>query len=277
MKILVTHRSPDLDAIASLWLITRFYQGWEHPQFEFVSAGQTLNNEDPDDNKDIIHVDTGLGKFDHHQLAERTSAARRILDFLKEEEHLRRSNIEPLDRIVDIVTLYDNFGEAGFADPLSDIYNFSLSELINGLKAFYQDDKKTVEAFLPMFDGLLYNIKNKIGAEKDLTMGLTQQTPFGKTLFIETSNDESMKLALKGGYTLVVRKDPDRGFVRIKTYPDPKYDLSKLYEKIKKVDHEGSWFLHSSKNMLLNGSSKNLDMKASPLTLARLIEIIKEM
>ena len=277
MKTLVTHRSPDLDAITSLWLIVRNHHGWEQPHFEFVLAGKTLNDADPDDDRDIIHVDTGLGQFDHHQLEERTSASRRILDFLKEKGNLRKSNIEALDRIVDVVTLYDNFGEAKFHEPESDIYNFSLSEVINGLKAMLQDDLKTVEMTFPFLDGLLYNMKNKIGAKIDLKMGLSIQTSFGKSLFLETSNDEAMKLALKIGYTFVVRKDPDRGYVRIKTFPEPEYDLTKLYEKILEVDKEGSWFLHQSKNMLLNGSSKNLDMKASPLTLARLIEIMKEM
>jgi hypothetical protein len=277
MKTLVTHRSPDLDAITSIWLIVRNHYGWDQPHFEFVLAGKTLNDAHPDDNATIIHVDTGLGKFDHHQLEERTSASRRILDFLKEKGNLRKSSIEALDRIVDVVTLYDNFGEAKFHEPQSDIYNFSLSEVINGTKAMLQDDLKTVEMVLPFLDGLLYNMKNKIGAEKDLKMGLSIQTSFGKSLFLETSNDESMKLAMKIGYNLVIRKDPDRGYVRIKTFPDPEYDLTKLYNKIMGVDKVGSWFLHSSKNMLLNGSSKSLDMKASPLTLAQLIELIREM
>ncbi len=277
MKTLVTHRSPDLDALTSMWLIMRNHHGWENPTLEFVLAGKTLNDMAPDESKDVIHVDTGLGMFDHHQLEERTSASRRVLDFLKEKGTIRKSSIDALDRIVDVVTIYDNFGEASFANPESDIYNFSLNEVINGLKAMLQNDQETVEKMMPMFDGLLYNMRNKIGAEHDVSKGLTIQTRFGKSLFLETSNDEAMKMALKTGYTFVIRKDPDRGYVRIKTFPGPEYDLSALHKIITGIDKEGSWFLHSSKNMLLNGSSKNLDMKASPLTLPRLIEIIKEM
>lgn len=276
MKTLVTHRSPDLDAIASMWLVIRNHHGWEDPTLAFVPAGQSLNNMSPDEDPDIIHVDTGLGKFDHHQLQERTSATRIVLEFLKVHGHIRKTNLEPLERIADIVTLYDNFREADFPDPTNDIYSFALNDIINGLKVINQDDEKTVKQTLPLLDAITIIIKNKISAEEEMKKGVTLETKYGKTLILETKNDETMKQALKMGYTFVARKDPDKGFIRIKTKPDPAYDLTELYNAILKVDKTGTWFLHSSKNMLLNGSSKNTDMMASSLTLARLIEIIRE-
>lgn len=275
VKTLVTHISPDLDAITSMWLIVRNLHGWEHPQFYFVPAGTTLNNAHPDDDIDIIHVDTGLGKFDHHQLKKRTSAARRVLDYVKENGHIRKANLEPLERLVDVVTIYDNFGEANFADPTSDIYNFSLNEIISGLKVVLEDDHEAVEHTFIMLDALLLSIKNKIGAEEEMKKGITLQTRWGKSLIVETRNDEVLKQALKSGFTFVARKDPERGFIRIKTLPDPQYDLTDLYESILKADKKGSWFLHSSKNMLLNGSSKKDESTPTSLTSARLIEIVK--
>ncbi len=52
-------------------------------------------------------------------------------------------------------------------------------------------------------------------------------------------------------------------------------DLTPIYEKILKVDPEGSWFLHVSKRMLLNGSSKNPQMKGTKLTLPEVVEILQ--
>lgn len=277
MKTLVTHRSPDLDAITSMWLLIRHHHGWDNPDFAFVLAGKTLNDADPDDDPSVIHVDTGLGKFDHHQLKERTSAARLVLEFLKVHGHIRKSSQEPLERIVDVVTVYDNFGEAKFDTPAADVWNFSLNEVINGVKSMVQDDERTVRLILPMLDGLLVNMKNKLGAEAEMERGFITQTKYGKSLFIETKNDEAMKLALKSGFKLVVRKDPDRGFVRIKTFPEPEYDLTPLDELVRKADPKASWYLHNSKNMLLNGSSKNLDVVTSTLSLQRLIEIVKQL
>lgn len=276
MKTLVTHRSPDLDAITSMWLIVRNMHGWENPKFEFVPAGKTLNEMSPDEEKDIIHVDTGLGMFDHHQLQERTSAARIVLEHVKAHGYIRKTNMEPLERIADVVTIYDNFGEAHFPDPTNDIYSFALNDIINGIKVINQDDEKTVLETFHLLDAITIILKNKISAEEEMKKGVTLETHYGKSLILETKNDETMKQALKMGYSFVARKDPDKGFIRIKTTPAPEYDLTKLYEAILKEDKKGTWFLHSSKNMLLNGTHKNTDMVTTPLTLAQFIEILKK-
>ncbi len=55
MKTIVTHLSPDLDAIASCWLIKKYLTDWDSAEIRLVPAGTTLNNEPPDDNKEIIH------------------------------------------------------------------------------------------------------------------------------------------------------------------------------------------------------------------------------
>jgi hypothetical protein len=275
MKTLVTHRSPDLDAICSMWIFQRNMHGWDDATYAFVPAGKTLNDAHPDDDPDIVHVDTGLGKFDHHQLDARTSAARIVLDYVKEHGHIRRTNLEPLERIVDVVTIYDNFGEAHFPDPTNDIYSFSLNDLINGLKVMHQDDLTTVQFVMPLLDALLIIMKNKLSAEEEMKKGITLQTKWGRTLILETKNDETMKQALKMGYNFVARRDTDKGFIRIKTTPAPEYDLTALYEAIIKEDTTGTWFLHSSKNMLLNGTYKGADLLPTTITLARLVELVK--
>src|SRR3990167_4986033 len=102
-KILVTHISPDLDAIASSWLIKRYLPEWESAEHEFVPAGSTLKNKDPDANKNVIHVDTGLGKFDHHQLKERSSATKRVFDYLAEEGYIKEKDIVTVEHMVQFI------------------------------------------------------------------------------------------------------------------------------------------------------------------------------
>jgi len=67
MKTIVVHIGPDLDAITSVWLVKKYFPGWEEAALAFVPAGTTLNKLPPDDNPEVVHVDTGFGKFDHHQ------------------------------------------------------------------------------------------------------------------------------------------------------------------------------------------------------------------
>ena len=53
-------------------------------------------------------------------------------------------------------------------------------------------------------------------------------------------------------------------------------DLTPVYEQLKKRDPDATWFLHVSKRMLLNGSSKNPKMRGSKLALRGVIEVLKQ-
>ena len=98
----------------------------------------------------------------------------------------------------------------------------------------------------------------------------------GQALVLLTRNDDTLKVAQKQGYLMVARKDPKLGHIRIKVRPDSLLDLTTLYKRILEVDKKGTWFLHGSGKMLLNGSTKNRDQKPSPLTLEQIIVLIKE-
>ena len=93
---------------------------------------------------------------------------------------------------------------------------------------------------------------------------------------MEVQNEAAVKFALKKGFVIVARRDPENHTIRIKTQPDPQFDLTNLYKKIIKIDPKATWFLHASKNMLLNGSSKNMKHTATPLSLQTIIELLQQ-
>ncbi len=277
MKIIVTHLSPDLDSIASCWLIKKFLPGWKKAKIEFVPAGSTLNNKPADENPNIIHVDTGLGRFDHHQSNSFTCATKKVFHHLLEKKYLKPPYIEPLERMVEYINAIDHFQEVYFPQAESDLYDFCLHQIIEGLKSVLNDNLKLTEIGFLVLDGIFQIFRNKIIAVKDLKKAFIFQSKWGKSLAIESKNEETIKLALKKGFNLVLRKDPEKGFVRIKTRPDKNLDLTPLYQKIKSIDKKGSWFLHVSKNMLLNSSSKNPFLTPTSLSFLKLIEIIKSL
>jgi hypothetical protein len=277
MKTIVTHISPDLDACSSTWLIKRFLPNWHGAQVVFVDAGTTLHNMPPDEDPETIHVDTGLGKFDHHQCSEKLSAARRVFDYLHKTRVFKTKDEEALDRLVDYVTLIDNFGEVHFPESSADFYEFSLHRIIDGLKSFYQNDQRVMELTLTLLDATFISFKNKIHAEKEMLDGTIINTPWGKGLAIESKDDEVMPVALKNNYAVVVRKDPAKGYMRIKAFPRDDIDLTDLYKRILEKDTTGTWFLHASTHMLLNGSSKSRNSVPTTLSLSEVIEIIAQM
>ena len=311
MKIIVTHASPDWDAITSVWLLKRFMPNWENAKIMFVPAGErisasrlsTPNNNlleaiEKIGNDEVIHVDTGMGPLDHHQTSDmHVCGASRTWDFVKTYHEAGEkwfAKVDALERIVDIIVQVDHFQEVYWADSAADYHEFSLLGLLEGLK--YQkpgDDDFYVVFGMECLDALVHDFENRAWAEKEITeKGQAFETRFGKGIGMETMNDTVLKLAQKLGYTIVIRKDPRSGFVRIKTMPERAkgelginnnnnkelskgVDFTLVYEKLKKMDPDATWYLHVSKKMLLNGTTKNPTMVPTKLSLQQIIDVVK--
>lgn len=275
MKTIVTHLSVDLDAITACWLIQKYLPGWDDADLAFVPAGSTLHGKRADTDANIIHVDTGFGKFDHHQTQERISAAKLVFDYLCSKGFVKNKEFKALEKIINFVNDTDHFGEVNFPQPDNDRYDFCLHQLIFGLRSIEGNDTKVVEISSKLLDAASQLMKNKVSAEEEIKKGYEFKSKWGRSLVLETSNQESIRLGLKSGFSFVATKDPKKGSIRIKTLPEKKYDLTSLYKKITSKDKKGTWFFHVSKNMLLNASSKNPNFIPSRLSLQQLIEIIK--
>ncbi|MBI2074804.1 MAG: hypothetical protein HYT83_03150 [Candidatus Levybacteria bacterium] len=189
---------------------------------------------------------------------------------------------EAIDRIVRIVVDIDHFKEVFWENPTADYHEFSLISLLDGLKLQKPDqDEYYVEFGLQCLDGVLHSFENRIWAEKEIREnGKEFETRFGKGIGFETINDTVVKLSQKMEYVMAVRKDPRKGYVRIKARPSKEgekgIDLTLMYENLKKIDPDATWFLHASKKMLLNGTAKNPKMKPTKLTLSEIIKVLEK-
>jgi len=276
MKTIITHLAPDLDAVAAVWLVKNFFPGWKNAEVKFVPAGKTLDNQPVDSNPEIIHVDTGLGQFDHHQSSERSSATKLIFEFIEKNNYVDNFKLQVLQPIVKYSNDIDNFQEVFFPNAADDFYDFSLHQIVDGIRYAEKNDQIIVEKISEILNAVFNVFSSKIKARIDIEKGFVFQSKYGKSIMILSGNGETLKLAQKMGYQLVVKKDPKKGFVSIKTIPDKKNDLTPVYEEILKIDKKGSWFLHISKNMLLNGSTKNPHFIPTNLPPEKLIAIIKK-
>lgn len=301
MKVIITHNSPDVDAVASVWLIKKFLPGWEDAIVKFVAAGERIDGGKWKDasqtlpiesieNDEVIHVDTGMGPLDHHQTtSDKICAASLTWDYVRNKnEELKVDNSEKIkdrmgavSRIVKIITDIDHFKEVFWQDPLADYHEFDIIAILDGLKVqFPNRDDYYVEFIGKILDAILHEFENRIWAEKEiLRVGQKFDTRFGKAIAFETINDSVIKLSQKMGYVIAVRKDPRKGYVRIKAIPAKDkidIDLTPVYEKLKIADPDATWYLHISRKMLLNGSVKNPKMRPSKLTLNEIIKILEK-
>jgi len=270
MKTIVTHIGPDLDASTAIWLIKEHVPGWEDATLQFVPAGKTLGDIAPDSNPEIIHVDTGFGKFDHHQSDADTCAAQLVYESLGKKD-------DALERLVRVVNDIDHFRECFFPNPTADFWDISLPAIIDGWRLLYSDNPhKLVDLVMTSLDGAYKMFQNKVWAEHEIKeKAIVFETKWGKAFGMETLNDEVVHYGQKMGYVMAIRRDPKKGYLRIKAVPKEEIDLTSLYEALKKEDSSATWFLHASRHMILNGSSKNPEMRPTTLSLQKIIEIVK--
>lgn len=284
--LLVTHHTPDLDAITAVWLFKRFdAQVFAHAKVAFVNPGETLSaNEAAQFGSaphEVTHVDTGLGEFDHHQ-ADRglqyLSATKLVFTHLC-TLHPELADDAALQSLVGLVTDVDQFAEIEWPDASNLRYCLMIQELIHGLE--FQpdhDDLMQLEFGMRMLDAGYAVLSEQIEAQVELeTKGHVFPLARGSGVAVETANDATIKLAQKQGHMLVIKKDPKTGNIRIKLRPDANLDLSALRDQILQQDKVGSWYYHPSGRMFLNGSDKNRNQKASPMTLEQVTNLVKEL
>lgn len=301
MKIIVTHTSPDWDAITSVWLLKKFLSGWNDAEVRYVPAGNRLSGQpDPSTTKykgedpiervgdnEIIHVDTGLLPLDHHQVQDKTvSAASLVWDYVREQiahaSHLTPEHDQAISRIVKVVVDTDHFKEVFWPEAKEDRFEFSFLGVLDGLKLIKPgQDQEFMDFGILYLNALTAQFENRIWAEKEIDQkGIKFDTRFGPGIGFETINDTVLKLSQKMGYVMVIRKDPRKGYVRIKTLPGTEEnkgaDLTLAYEQLKKQDPDATWFLHISKKMLLNGSPKNPKMRPTKLHLKEIIKVVEK-
>ncbi|MDA1079464.1 MAG: hypothetical protein O2840_02115 [bacterium] len=285
-RAIVIHHAPDLDAIGGVWLFTRFAaQDFANAKILFVNPGDTLSPTEIAkqqlDPQDVIHVDTGLGQFDHHTVekSSRSICATSLVYEYLSSKHMEIAQDKALKSLVGFVTEIDHFGEIYWPEAENTRYAFMIHELIRGQElADQQSDERQLQFGLQCLDNA-YNVlvQQHKAAEILNSEGLTFAIKAGKCLGITSKNDDVIKLAQKMGYTLVIRKDPEMGNIRIKTRPDSSFTLEKLHQAILAQDSIGSWYYHPSGKMLINGSRKNTAQKASPLSLETIISLTKEL
>lgn len=276
-KTIVTHFSPDFDGIPAIWLLKKFHPDFRNARVAFVAVGEaTYNNEPVDSNPDVVHVDCGNGKFDHHQTDDFTCGARLVYEWLVKEGYVRDN--EALARLVEIVTQTDHgWDNYKWPEPANDRYEFSLHNIIVGWKMLFpKQDEVIVDLTIEALEASYKLLEQKVMAEKELASGKKFKTRWGEGVAVYTNNDAVLDVAIKSGYALVARKDPNKGYVRITGSTNHKVDLTRAYEMFRKKDPSATWFLHASKVLLRNGSTRNPTMKSTKLEIDEIIEILEK-
>ena len=283
MKLLVTHRAPDIDALTSVWILKRFDpEHFADAKIAFVDAGKTIDEKEVArlgfSMNEVIHTDTGNGEFDHHQADrahQRVCAASLTYDYVS---NINTSSAQDwaLQQIVEYVLVDDHFEDFFFEDASSARNLFAFRGILHGeeIQGLHTDETQITFGFRCL-DSIYASLKERKKAIDEVTNGEIFETKWGRSLGMETSNQAAVRFAQLQGFNLVIQKDPRRGGVNIKAAPRPELDLTQLYEKIVSVDTIGNWFFHNGLHMIINNSS-HAHQKPTPLSLNAVMRLAKE-
>jgi hypothetical protein len=279
-KKIVTHNNPDLDACLSAWLLKRFLPDWENAEIVFCQPQSTIDGKPVDSDPDILYVDVGEGKLDHHQHIDRTSAGALVYAFLDKAlkemgQDFKELDRKALDEIIKVSTSIDNAQDLLWEESDKPRNYFYLHVLIAGVRGMGKTDKETIDFSFLALDSLFHEMKKAISAREELEKGIEFESAWGKSIAVETGNDNVLWEGEKKGYSVVVRKDNKDGNVRIYARFDRGVDLTSVYKKIKEIDKNADWYFHSSKVLLLNGSEMK-EMRPTSLSLEEIINLLKK-
>jgi hypothetical protein len=201
MKKIITHQSPDWDAIGSAWLVQRYLL----PDAGIICASREEIEKCMSDRGCAV-VDCGgqyappLYHFDHHHLpgdaANATCATQQVWEWVH-----RTQDVTYLAPIIDLIWAGDTGRNLYGADVSREV---GLHALLSGRKATGWTDGALMEWGCTELDLLAGRLKRQAEAVAELAEKCVWQSDDGKVVAIEHGEPRHSQAAFAAGATLVV-------------------------------------------------------------------------
>ena len=267
MKTLVTHINPHLDDIFAIWLLKKYDPKYAEAKIEFISATHNLKNQETEDR---IFVGTGGGKFDEHKEGLNTCAGSLVFDYLKKENLLPKDEItvKALAEMVD----WNKKIDTGTI-PIEAYDEFSVPAFIRSKDTTEKSSLKDVVLGVDILDRILKGLQKKQQSLKDWEGRIEFESKFGRSYALNSETIDRPFCKRMGGDLFVIY-NPKYKSVQYFT-PSHTLDLTSIYEKVKSLDPDASWYLHQSHHMVLCGSSAAPNARQTKLSFGQLMEVAK--
>lgn len=207
---IVTHTSPDWDAIGAVWLLKR-YGGLADEPVVFVNTG----NPDPDTLKRAIAVvdtgrelDPGRGRFDHHQLpgaeANTCCATSLVFHWLKTSA----PDLEWLAPLIDLIYAGDT-GQARYGADWSRVVG--LHALLSAMKLQKPDDHLLLAFCFDLLDMMDAHLRARHEARRTLDAHTVYRSDDGLIVALRDAPPHATSAAHEAGARLVLFQSSSEG------------------------------------------------------------------
>lgn len=262
---IVGHLAPDLDCLAAIWLLLRF-GGMAEARLEFVPAGATWEGRPTDADPRVVHVDTGGGRYDHHQRKAQNLCAAELV------RRAVAARDVAIERMVRQVGLIDSARA-----PADALGFFNINALIAGYNQLYPAGPQQVaQAMLPNLDAWYAHEARQLRLEQAFAQRLEFATPWGLGIAMDSADGGSSRLAYGQGAVLYAYRDA-QGWMGIAAQARSSVDLTPVYHALLALDQGADWYLHPSCRLLLCGSPKAPARTPSRLSLPELVQVIQRL
>lgn len=268
---LVTHARPHLDDVAALWLLQRFHPGMGQLPIQFIPISPNAKSEI---SETALAVGIGRGQFDEHKGDIGECAASLVWKWLVEQPSVELSDIRKsaLSRMVEWVRQEDlgqlnhvAWREWSITIPIENYWTVT-----NG------DNQQVYELGAKILDGALVYFEGLAQLDEDWKAHQEFSTQWGAAVALESSAAGVSQRVYGSGAVLVVQIDPQNGSRQFRADAGKGVDLTEIYEKLRLMEPDASWFLHHSKQLLLCGSRSATVFTPSKLTLSEMIDLVKQ-
>lgn len=275
---LVTHEHPDFDGLLGVWQMARYLESQGHAvKLAFVPAGETLDGMEVDSDPHIIHIDTGKGKFDHHQEGDRFFCSSLLV-----ARELGINKDLAYQRIIQMARESDAGSGQGYG---------SLPLLVHTRNRYHPPEEVARRTFEDL-DDLLAMEQKRAEALEDLSSKLRwYKTGLGWVCAYEVPADSAGFFRAKAQKhkihpaAVTITHDPETGFVQVSSWDRQgrkQIDLTwvanavvqaeerkrglppseEYYSQSSKTPPSGkltgrNWFLHESRGFLACGTAKS--------------------
>ncbi len=300
IRSIVTHPTPDIDALLSVYLLRRYgtdrFAGVDTCEVRFMSpaAVETAGGADRLEGEGHLLVDLGGGRFDNHPTADQAGDLRAAAAELV-AEHLGVRRSPELDKLLSFCSRQDLKGESiRSRDPVD--HAVALPAIVHGLNEMYPTDGVAVyRAIEPVFDAIVTTEGAWGRALQDAERALRAEVGGAMVMVMESSSRAAARAGrYHGADLLAVRYQPHQyvAFTLRRQGPLSAMTMEGLASRVRRAEAEvrgepvrgdlravgmhGGWFLHQSRKILNKGSPKAPDVPPSRLSLADLHAIAVE-
>lgn len=294
VRAIVTHPTPDLDALLCVYLLRRYggdqIDGVRECPLTFMSPNEVeeAGGAEALEEQGYLLVDLGGGRFDNHP----RPGSEGDLDASAAElvaEHLGVRGEGELSKILAFCARQDLKGESlRSRDPVD--HAVALPAIIEGANQLHPTDSAAVYAMLePVLDAIVATERGWYDALRDAEKALRAEVSGATVLAMESASKAAARAGRYAGADLLVVRYLPHGHVAFtarRQGPLRTLMLDGLAARVRRAEAEmrgvapsgdlravgmhGGWFLHQSRRILNKGSPKAPDVPISVLDLSQL-------